>query len=299
MKSEALGIPWGKLEKKIWYKEQIIKRSYIKEVVAKIDGLRDHFEVSQYGALSLDPVKYPVFIIKSKNFDLNKQTVLITGGVHGYETSGVHGALLFLQNHAIKYSDAFNFICAPCISPWSYETINRWNNLAIDPNRSFYEDSPAEECKLFLSSIKSQMVNLIAHFDLHETTDTDNSIFRIALEKRDALKKEFSEIPDGFYVVGNTHNPQSEFQKSVIDSVKKITHIAPADENGMLIGVPLESNGVVNYDMKKLFLCGGFSDARYSTTTEVYPDSPKVNDEICNAAQVAAICGGLDYIINL
>lgn len=64
----------------------------------------------------------------------------------------------------------------------------------------------------------------------------------------------------------------------------------------MLIGVKIESIGVVNYDMKKLFLCGGFSDAEYSTTTEVYPDSPKMTNEICNAAQVAAICGGLDYI---
>jgi hypothetical protein len=56
------------------------------------------------------------------------------------------------------------------------------------------------------------------------------------------------------------------------------------------------SEGVIYYDMKKLFLCGGFSDAEYSTTTEVYPDSPKVTDEICNLAQVAAVCGGLNFI---
>jgi hypothetical protein len=49
--------------------------------------------------------------------------------------------------------------------------------------------------------------------------------------------------------------------------------------------------------MKKLFLCAGFSNAQYSTTTEVYPDSLKMTDEICNRAQVAAICGGLDYLL--
>jgi hypothetical protein len=201
-----------------------------------------------------------------------------------------------MEKHISNYSNDFNFICAPCISPWGYETINRWNNLAIDPNRSFYSDSPAEECKLFLNAITALNVKLFAHFDLHETTDTDNTIFRIALEQRDAIKKDFSEIPDGFYVVGSTHKPQSEFQKAVIESVREITHIAPTDERGMLIGKKIESEGVVNYDMKKLFLCGGFSDAEYSTTTEVYPDSPKVTDEICNLAQVAAICGGLDYI---
>jgi hypothetical protein len=117
------------------------------------------------------------------------------------------------------------------------------------------------------------------------------------LEQRDGKAQELSEIPDGFYVVGDTRKPQKEFQKAVIASVQKVTHIAPADARGMIIGVPLEDEGVINYDMKKLFLCGGFSEAEYSTTTEVYPDSPKVTDEICNRAQVAAICGGLDYLL--
>ena len=40
----------------------------------------------------------------------------------------------------------------------------------------------------------------------------------------------------------------------------------------------------------------GFTDADYVTTTEVYPDSPKVDDEDCINAQVAAVTGGLDYI---
>jgi hypothetical protein len=30
---------------------------------------------------------------------------------------------------------------------------------------------------------------------------------------------------------------------------------------------------------------------------EVYPDSPKVTAEICNQAQMAAICGGLDFLL--
>jgi hypothetical protein len=288
---------WGQTEKENWFKKQTIKRSYLQEVVTKINTLKNSLEVSQYGALSLDPASYPVFLVKTKNFDPAKKTVVITGGVHGYETSGVHGALAFMSGEAQKYSESFNFICAPCISPWAYETVNRWNNLALDPNRSFYQDSPAEECRLFLNAMTG--VKVFAHFDLHETTDTDNTVFRPALEQRDGKPQELSEIPDGFYVVGDTRKPQKEFQKSVIASVQKVTHIAPADARGMIIGVPLEDEGVINYDMKKLFLCGGFSDAEYSTTTEVYPDSPKVTDEICNRAQVAAICGGLDYLVRL
>lgn len=289
--------PWGATEKEAWFKQQTLKRSYKDEVVTKIEKLSSQFKVFQYGSLSLNPSQYPVFLAKSPNFDPAKKTILITGGVHGYETSGVHGAIAFMETEASKYADKFNFVCAPCISPWAYETINRWNNKAIDPNRSFHEKSPAEECKLFLDAISDLKLNIFAHFDLHETTDTDNTVFRPALEQRDAKVQEFSEIPDGFYVVGDTRKPQKEFQKAVIESVKKVTHIAPPDERGMIIGVAIEDDGVINYDMKKLFLCGGFSDAEYSTTTEVYPDSPKVTDEICNSAQVAAICGGLDWFI--
>ena len=285
---------WGQTEKTSWLKEQTIKRSYLKEVGSKIEELKASFDIVQYGNLSYESNIYSLYFVRSRKIDSSKKTVLITGGVHGYETSGVHGALAFMSREAQKYSDSFNFICAPCISPWAYETINRWNPKAIDPNRSFYPDSPAEECRLFLNAVSG--IEIFAHFDLHETTDTDNTIFRPALEKRDGKSQEFSEIPDGFYVVGDTRNPQKEFQKAIIESVKKVTHIAPADENGNIIGVPLEDEGVINYDMKKLFLCGGFSGAQFSTTTEVYPDSPKVTDANCVDAQVASIRGGMDYI---
>ena len=288
---------WGQTEKTGWLKEQTIKRSYLKEVVFKIEELKALFDIVLYGNLSYESNMYPLYFVRSQQFDSSKKTVLITGGVHGYETSGVHGALAFMSREAQKYSDSFNFICAPCISPWAYETINRWNPKAIDPNRSFYPESPAEECNLFLNAVSG--IEIFAHFDLHETTDTDNTIFRPALEQRDGKPQEFSEIPDGFYVVGDTRNPQKEFQKAIIESVRKVTHIAPADENGNIIGVPLEDDGVINYDMKNLFLCGGFSGAQFSTTTEVYPDSPKVTDANCVDAQVASIRGGLDYIVGL
>lgn len=287
---------WGQAEKSNWLNEQTIKRSYLDEVVKKIEKLRSEFEVIQYGNLSYDHNRYPLFYIKTLNCRSDKKTVLITGGVHGYETSGVHGALSFMETEALKYADEFNVICFPCISPWGYETINRWNPLAIDPNRSFHANSPAEECSLFLKAFESLDVKVFAHFDLHETTDTDNTIFRPAKAARDGKEEEFSEIPDGFYLVGATDKPQKEFQKAIIDSVRKVTHIAPPDSAGKIIGVPLEQEGVINYDKKKLFLCGGFSDADYVTTTEVYPDSPKASDEICIRAQVAAIVGGLQYL---
>jgi hypothetical protein len=288
---------WSNAEKETWFQQQSVQRSYLGQVVEKITALRNAFDLVSYGALACDPTRYPLYLLKSKTFDPAKKTVLITGGVHGYETSGVHGALGFMERAAASYSASFNFVCAPCISPWAYETVNRWNAKAIDPNRSFIADSPAEECRLFLNAMASHSVRPYVHFDLHETTDTDNTVFRPALEQRDGKPQDLWAIPDGFYVVGDADNPKPAFQKAVIDSVRKVTHIAPHDENGKIIGEKIEQEGVINYEGKKLALCAGFSDAPYTTTTEVYPDSPKVTDAICVDAQIAAIEGGLNFLL--
>jgi len=285
---------WQQAEKQNWYKQQGIKRSYQDEVVGKIQNLQADFEIVQYGALTENPERYPLFIVRSKNFDPAKKTVLITGGVHGYETSGVHGALGFLKTKAKSYESDFNFVCTPCISPWAYETINRWNAKAIDPNRSFRAHSPAEECELFLKATVN--LNPFIHFDLHETTDTDNTVYRPTLEKRDGIIIPFSPIPDGFYLVADADNPQPEFQKAMIDAVRKVTHIAQADEKGLLLGDKLEQDGVINYPVKQLFLCAGAFSPQYCTTTEVYPDSPRATNAICVKAQIAAIASGLDFV---
>jgi hypothetical protein len=294
----SLGKKWESEEKQEWFKQQTIKRSYHEEVVTKINDLYDDFDIEQYGALPIDKTRYPLFVIKTKNFDQNKMNILVTGGVHGYETSGVQGALLFAKEQANQYSPYFNIIIAPCLSPWGYETINRWNPNAIDPNRSFYKNSPTQESAALLSYIESLNVELIAHFDLHETTDSDNSEFRPALAARDAAVHDNWNIPDGFYLVGNTLNPQDDFQKAIIKNVSKVTHIAPADENDQLIGTKLSQFGVINYSAKEFGLCMGLSNAKYVTTTEVYPDSSVVNSEQCNLAQVAVITSGLDYILS-
>ncbi|EGQ9214426.1 M14 family metallocarboxypeptidase [Vibrio alginolyticus] len=290
------GQPWNEEERKAWLATQEVKRSYQDEVVSKIDALRERFDVEQYGALSYNEARFPLFCIKTRNWDSTKPVVLVTGGVHGYETSGVHGALKFVETEAERYAEHFNIVVAPCVSPWGYEVINRWNPNAIDPNRSFYKDSPAEE-SANLMKLVATLGDVLMHIDLHETTDSDETEFRPALAARDGIEYIEGMIPDGFYTVGDSENPQPDFQKAVIESVAKVTHIAPADENGEIIGSPVVQFGVINYPMVKLGLCGGVTNCVYGTTTEVYPDSPTVTDEECNDAQVAAVVGGLNYII--
>jgi len=289
------GKPWGEQEKQLWAQQQEVKRSYTQQVVAKLQALPQEFELVEYGCLNYESGDYPLYAIKSKNWDENKPNALVTGGVHGYETSGVQGALLFALQHATTYLSQWNLLIVPCVSPWGYETINRWNPEAIDPNRSFYAQSPALESASLMQLVNSVASDWLLHIDLHETTDTDNSEFRPALAAREGIVQTNWNIPDGFYLVGDSHKPQPEFQHAIIQAVQKVTHIAPADENGQIIGAPLEQNGVINYDTKGLGLCAGLTDATFVTTTEVYPDSPKSDEQNCNLAQVEAITSALDF----
>jgi len=295
----AIGTPgqeWGSKERQQWLDLQIVKRSYKTEVLDKLVPLTQVFDIEQYSALDYNPERYPLLAVKSLNQDINKPTALVTGGVHGYETSGIQGAIRFIETKMRAYSDLFNIIVAPCISPWGYETINRWNPKAIDPNRSFTNNGNAQESAALMAYIASLKIKVDLHIDLHETTDTDNTEFRPALSARDNVFHEFWEIPDGFYLVGDTNNPCHEFQAQIIQAVSKVTHIAPCDDGGRIIGELTTQAGVINYPTKSLGLCTGFSDASYNTTTEVYPDSPNVDDENCILAQVTAVCSGLDFV---
>ncbi|TMP35311.1 M14 family metallopeptidase [Pseudoalteromonas rubra] len=289
------GKPWGQEEKHQWLLKQTKKRDYFEDIVPAINALNAHFKVEQYGVLKYDSL-YPVYALKSTPWCADLPVVLVTGGVHGYETSGVLGALAFAKKHTHTYQGKFNLVVLPCISPWGYETINRWNPLAVDPNRSFYSQSPAAESGLAMDYVNSCRERIILHIDLHETTDTDNTEFRPALAARDGKANHNWNIPDGFYLVGHSQKPEAELQRHIINTVKKVTHIAEADENNALIGVPVEQFGVINYDATKLGLCMGMTEAPYVTTTEVYPDSPNTTPQNCIDGQVASIEGAVSYL---
>jgi len=291
------GQPWGKAEVAEWFSQQAVQRSYAADVLSVIDTFRSRFDVSEYGRLDYPPDSYPLFAIKSRDWNDALPIVLVTGGVHGYETSGVHGALQFVDQQMSRYAGRVNIIVAPCVSPWAYERIHRWNANAIDPNRSFRDDSPAQESAALMRLVAPIRDRVLMHIDLHETTDTDESEFRPALAARDGIAYEPDEIPDGFYLVDDSENPQPDFQQAVIAAVAKVTHIAPADERGEIIGSPMVAPGVIEYSLKKLGLCARITDAPYVTTTEVYPDSPRATPEQCNAAQIAAVDAAIDFAL--
>jgi hypothetical protein len=294
----TLGVPWTEADKRTWRAAQRKQRDYAQDVLSAIERLRAHFDVQQYGELDYGADgRFPLYALRSRAWDEALPTALVTGGVHGYETSGVHGALRFAEKHAADYAGRINLLIVPCVSPWAYERIHRWNPDAVDPNRNFRQDSPSGESAALWKLVAPLRGRCLVHIDLHETTDTDESEFRPALAAREGKPYEPDIVPDGFYLVDDAANPQPAFQAAMIDAVSKVTHIAPADADGNIIGSPVVSPGVIEYAVGDLGLCTGLSGARYTTTTEVYPDSPRATPEQCIDAQVAAVCAGLDFAL--
>jgi hypothetical protein len=291
------GKPWTDEDKAAWRQARTIQRSYRQEVLDRLEDVDDALVVERYGALSVDAERYPLMAVRNRELVEGAPWALITGGVHGYETSGVQGALAFVREWAASYVDRLNLLIAPCVSPWGYEVINRWNPFAIDPNRSFLPDSPAEECAALMKLVAEVEGPFLVHMDLHETTDSDENEFRPALAARDGKPFEPGTIPDGFYTVADADNPQPAFQAAIVKAVEVVTHIAPADDKGQIIGVDVSQPGVIPYAFGDLGLCAGVTGARFTTTTEVYPDSENATAAICNAAQVAAVRAGLDHAL--
>jgi hypothetical protein len=296
----SIGTPgqaWGAAERAQWRARQLRQRSYAHDVLAAVERLQTRFDVVPCGEVSYGEERFPLRAIRSRDWQPELPSVLVTGGVHGYETSGVHGALRFLDAHAQTYAGRVNRLVAPCVSPWAYERIQRWNFDALDPNRSFRQDSPAQESAALMRLVAPLYGQFAAHIDLHETTDTDETEYRPAVAARDGQPFTPCAIPDGFYLVDDSRNPQPQFQQAILQAVQRVTHIAPADAQGGIIGSPLVAPGVIEYEMKALGLCASISGARYTSTTEVYPDSPRATPEQCIAAQVAAACAAVEFVV--
>ncbi|MDO9369466.1 MAG: M14 family metallocarboxypeptidase [Sphingopyxis sp.] len=291
------GQAWGEREVEQWRGRQTRLRRYDLDVVPRIDALADRYKKVAYGDLDYAGERYVLFALRDRHFDPALPTALVTGGVHGYETSGVLGALAFLETAAADYAGKVNLLVAPCVSPWAYERINRWNHDAVDPNRNFRAGGPAREATALIDLVATVQLPFLLHIDLHETTDSDANEFGPARAARDGKAHETEVTPDGFYLVDDSGNRQPAFQQSIIAAVEKVTHIAPADAKGEIIGSTVVSKGVIEYPLKDLGLCPSITGARYTTTTEVYPDSPRTTPQECIQAQVTAVRAALDFAL--
>ena len=114
------GQPWAQAERDAWRAARTTQRSYADEVLARLEGLSERFDVRQYGALTVDPTRYPLYAVLPKARVPDAPWALVTGGVHGYETSGVQGALDCIEAVSSAFEGRVNLVVVPCVISWLF-----------------------------------------------------------------------------------------------------------------------------------------------------------------------------------
>lgn len=318
---------WGETEKLEWLSKQTFQRSYQDQVLARIEKLKEaggNIKIKSYGNLSLQnrdelaingatlsgedyKKRYPLYYAEVGDITDGKPNIIVTGGTHGYEESGVYGALEFLEKDVTNYTDKFNFLVFPCLSPFAYEVNQRWTHNAWDVNRSFDRSKPyVPEAQLVMDVLdearKRAGKDFAAAVDLHETPDRDKTMMPPQYERYGIkMTSEDILIPKGYYLIANASNKAPDMAKRIIEKVSEVTPIAPDPE----IHEEKNDNGVV-YSQGNSPTKQGLNQAYMRTiaensfTTEIYPEiheEPRGSTEAI-AAQRATIHGVLDYLIN-
>lgn len=316
---------WSEKDKLEWLSKQTFQRSYAEQVLSrikKLDHLGGQLKTRTYGNLSLQgreelaiegavlsakeyEKRYPLYYVEVGDITNGKPNIIVTGGTHGYEESGVYGALEFLEKDVAGYTDRFNFLVFPCLSPFAYEVNQRWTHDAWDPNRSFDRSKPyVPEAQLVMDVLDEAREragrDFAAAVDLHETPDRDKTMmppqyqrYGINLTPEDIL------IPNGYYLLCTASNRAPAMASHIVSAVRKVTPIAPEPD----IDGEKNDNGVVTSDGMDPTL-QGLNQAYMRTlsensfTTEIYPEihpEPRGSREAI-AAQRATVHGILDYL---
>ena len=92
------------------------------------------------------------------------------------------------------------------------------------------------------------------------------TIRRPAKASRDGLPLPDETIPDGFYLIGTQcelQSPSFQWLAAIVSGVRKVTHIAPPDENGQIIEEDVLQHGVIGIPPPSAIgLCAGVTNAK-------------------------------------
>ena len=158
------GQPWGDADRAAWRTAQTRQRSHADDVVARVDALRTRFDVAVYDQLDAGGRCYPLLAIRSRDWRPDLPVGVVTGGVHGYETSGVVGALEFLEQSAADF--AGRIIIAPPSA-----LADRWSRRFPDPVTAFASGWMSVRARARQRGVELPLI-LSDHADWDELTDT-------------------------------------------------------------------------------------------------------------------------------
>lgn len=306
-KESGLSQGWSATQKQQWYADVVAKgpvRDY-EEVVARLQRLPANSHcLESYGEVRTPLKNYPAFCVTVGDIQNGNPNILIAGGVHGYEPSGVEAALRFLEDEVQSFRNEFNFVVYPCVSPWSYVYDTRWNWQAEDPNRQFSKDpakTKIDECEIFMASMEKRACRFACAIDLHETSNRDIELRKMRAERFGSkLATDYQHIPQGAYLLLTDRDTcegkeqQWQFGHSIMTVMRDYSPIAP-DE--MILGHPNYKGVVLSPASDGTTRAYLDQHADFVAVTEIYPDHPKMTPERTVQAQIASVYGALNFVM--
>jgi hypothetical protein len=313
--------PWPQERFDRWYQDHpvIPSRDYVKTLVPRIKALgeRAGFILEKYGEATYSTncvaddgsvgetsrVTHDLYRLLIGDFNRERPCYIVLGGTHGYEKGGPLAALKFAEEEASHYTDQFNIVIYPCLSPGPYEKELRFTEGRIDVNRdAFLDKAQSQEMRALAQSVKELHQRLFngdanrkfaAAIDLHETPYMD-----IAIDKENAEAGgelfELDIFPQGMFLIA--FDEDLEIANKIIQNVRSEGHHVVDDDT--LYGSPnhdgvllMSEMGPVTGRVRQLFK--HFTSASFTTEycdehlTDETPDAERVDP------QLAAIRGML------
>jgi hypothetical protein len=247
------GQPWGPEEVAQWRARQVRQRSHADDVLAALAGLDAQWQREPYGELVYGSRRYPLHALRSKDWQDHRPTVLVTGGVHGYETSGVHGALRFACERMPQATPG-GPTCwwCPASAPGPTST-----SIAGTMTPSTPTARSASPARAGISGAACAWWHRCAGSMPRTSTCTKpptptkpSSAPR--WPRATASRSSPAASPTASIWWTTVPSPQPAFQQAIIAAVAKITHIAPTDRAGPPHRLARWSRGVIEYPLRAL-----------------------------------------------
>lgn len=279
-----------------WYGEQKQVRDYKQSVVERALAvtLPPSLKLSVYGTAYGDDL----ICVTPRHIDSSKPSLSVTGGVHGYEPSGVESCLHLIETGAQNLRDRANVFLFPCVTPAAYRIHHRWTHGAEDTNRGFFDGTTVIESALLMQRIKSLGVKFACAIDGHETPVEDRLFRRLRTDRYGtALTGDPDLLPNGFHLmVPDTALLRQSVQNcacAMISAVEKMTPIA-TDE---IIAGNVNDGGIVPSTASNTLTRWMNERAAFAATTEVVTEG--ITPYQATRIQLTAIHAAADYVLKI
>lgn len=286
---------WSEDQCAAWYDQQPQVRDYNADIYerARAAVLPPSLILSSYGHVHGDFL----LCVEPRQINSAKPSLIITGGVHGYEPSGIEACLQLIEAGAPNIRERANVFIYPCVTPAAYRINHRWTIGADDTNRGFIEGSPVAEAALLMARVKSLNVSFAMATDCHETPPADRQIRRQRAERYGTeLLGDPDLLPNGFHLmVPDTallRKNVQECARAIISAVGAITPIA-TDEK--IVG-NINDGGIVPSTATGTLTRWMNDRSRFAATTEVATEGMTLQQAA--TIQLTAIRAATGYALN-